>query len=197
MPLKEPPPLYGVWASMRQRCTNQSAKSWPSYGGRGISVCERWNNFANFVSDMGDRPDGYSLDRIDNDKGYSPDNCRWADKKTQQRNRTVRCNVVIDGVTYRAIILAEQAGVKTDTIVERARRGLPLEEVLSPTKLKPDYAALIPIVVARATATKRAKSECKSGHPFNEGNTYTTKQGWRRCRVCRNAKLAQERSAGV
>jgi hypothetical protein len=136
------------------------------------------------------------LDRIDNDKGYSPENCRWADRKTQQRNRNIRVDVIVDGVSYRAIELAERVGVKTDTIVERAQRGLSLEEVLSPTPLKPDYASYITAVVAKATATKMAKTVCSQGHPFNEKNTYTNKHGWRLCRVCRNAKLAQQRAAG-
>lgn len=84
------PELYGTWYQMRNRCTNEEHDSYDSYGGRGITVCERWlypeNGYDNFVADMGPRPQGYTLDRIDNDGNYEPSNCRWADAVTQQRN---------------------------------------------------------------------------------------------------------------
>ena len=78
-------PEYRTWISMHERCRN---KDRADYGGRGIAVCERWKSFENFLADMGRRPSKLlSLDRIDNDLGYSPDNCRWATKKEQQVNR--------------------------------------------------------------------------------------------------------------
>ena len=196
MPFKEPHELYTLWNSMKQRCTNPNARAWDKYGARGIDVCARWKVFADFVSDMGERPEGYTLDRIDNNKGYYPENCRWADRKTQQRNRNIRVDVIVDGVSYRAIELADQAGVKTDTIIDRAKRGLPLEQVLSPVPLRPDYASYMPAVAAKSAATRKSKTVCGNGHPINEANTYTTEQGWRRCRVCRNARLALQRGSG-
>jgi len=79
-------PTYISWRTMRQRCLNPANEHYPDYGGRGIKVCSHWNNFANFLHDMGERPEGLTLDRINVDGDYEPSNCRWADSTTQNNN---------------------------------------------------------------------------------------------------------------
>jgi hypothetical protein len=84
---------YETWRRILSRCQDQKNKDYPRYGGRGISVCDRWrNSFDAFLADMGEKPDGLSIDRIDNDQGYSLANCRWADAKTQAGNRRPPAN---------------------------------------------------------------------------------------------------------
>jgi hypothetical protein len=78
---------YRSWDAMRYRCRNKRCRDYPAYGGRGISICKRWDSFANFLADMGERPDGLTLDRIDNEGDYEPSNCHWATRAEQVHNR--------------------------------------------------------------------------------------------------------------
>jgi hypothetical protein len=81
-------PEYVTWSLMRKRCNNPNDARFKHYGGRGISVCERWNLFENFLADMGKRPTGYSIERIDNDGNYEPNNCKWIPLRDQVKNRS-------------------------------------------------------------------------------------------------------------
>lgn len=119
---------YYVWAAMVQRCTNRKSADWKDYGGRGISVCERWRKFEYFLADMGEKPRGMSIDRVDNDGPYSPENCRWATLRQQAANNRKVTLTDADVEWVRANPdktlreLAEALGVGTTTI-GRIRRG--------------------------------------------------------------------------
>jgi hypothetical protein len=93
-------PEYNTWSSMIQRCNNKRNNNYENYGGRGITVCEDWLIFKNFYKDMGERGLGLTLDRIDNDKGYYKENCRWASKSEQQSNRKIKSATGIKGVYF-------------------------------------------------------------------------------------------------
>ena len=116
-------PLYNLWVGIRARCNNQKHKSYKNYGGRGIKICERWNNFESFISDMGDRPSPeHSIDRINNNGDYCPENCKWSTQKEQGRN--MRKNVIINynGKDYCISALAEHLGLKVGTLRYRLQK---------------------------------------------------------------------------
>jgi hypothetical protein len=124
---------YAIWHGMLQRCRNPNTASWERYGGRGITVLKEWqNSFETFYRDMGDAPPGYSLERKQNDLGYSKENCVWATQQTQQRNR--RDNVVLSfgGKTQCLSAWAEELGVNYYTLHARYKRHphQAIEEIL-------------------------------------------------------------------
>lgn len=102
---------YSAWLGMRYRCEDSRLKCYKNYGGRGIKVCERWQSFPVFLSDMGCCPTGCSLDRVDNNGNYEPENCRWATRKQQNRNRRGNRLIEINGVSKPLVDWTEQQGL--------------------------------------------------------------------------------------
>ena len=122
---------YSVWESMLSRCSNENHTAYENYGGRGITVCPQWGTFLGFYADMGDPPEGMSLDRRDNDLGYSPENCRWATNIQQARNNRRSNFITAHGVTLTLAEWSERTGIKSHTINARIRKGWSAEEAVS------------------------------------------------------------------
>jgi hypothetical protein len=176
-------PIYNVWCGMKSRCYNKNRKSYPRYGGRGISVCKEWiHNFKTFAVDMGERPNGYTLERIDNNKGYSKDNCKWASRSEQQLNREITGKFLVDGVIVIPCVVARENGMKGETILKRIKKGLPLNEVLSKERtIKTEHL----IGGGKANGIRqKSKTHCPKGHEYTEDNLLKSKLGFRKCKTC-------------
>lgn len=113
---------YSTWASMVQRCTNPKSTTWSKYGGKGITVCKRWLSFDNFLSDMGERPAGMSIDRINPRGSYTRSNCRWADSKQQGANQTKTRFITFQGRTLHLTAWAGELGINPSTLHGRLKR---------------------------------------------------------------------------
>jgi hypothetical protein len=125
-------PEYKVWAGMISRCTNPNAHAFMEYGGRGIAVCDRWlHSFEAFLADMGQRPPRTTLDRIDNDRGYEPGNCRWATPEEQQSNRRNNRVLTLNGVTRSLAEWSRVTGIGEMALWCRLKRGWNEEMVLT------------------------------------------------------------------
>ena len=127
--------LYYVWHSMKQRCSNPNDKAYPNYGGRGIKVCTEWEHdylaFKKWAMGNGYKP-GLWIERVDNSKDYSPNNCRWETPKQQQRNKRTNVLVMIGGVEKCIAEWAELSGIPFATLERRIELGWPAEKLLSP-----------------------------------------------------------------
>lgn len=114
---------YASWGQMIQRCTNPKTFSYPKYGARGIAVCQRWMNFENFLADMGERPPGKTIDRINNNGNYEPGNCRWATRTEQARNTSRNNFVVVNDAKVLVTDLATRNGIRASTARARICLG--------------------------------------------------------------------------
>lgn len=128
-------PLYGIWNMMRARCENPKNGAYARYGGRGIKVCQRWQTFENFLADMGQRPSSeHSLDRIDNDGDYCPENCRWATRSEQGQNKRNNVLLTIKGVTKHYKQWADEYGLAYSTVIKRIAKGWNPEDCIKPSR---------------------------------------------------------------
>jgi hypothetical protein len=140
---------YRSWLSMRMRCLQKSSNAYHRYGGRGITICRRWDDFETFLADMGERPLGHTLERNDNDGNYEPGNCRWASSKEQGRNRSNVRLFTLNGRTLCLKDWADESGINYASLRWRVtRNGWPLEEALNWKKGK-----------MRAKRRERARNE--------------------------------------
>lgn len=130
-------PEYKAWCNMRNRCKNPNNPEYKNYGARNVGICPTWDDFRQFYADLGPRPSkDHSLDRIDNDAGYSKANCRWGTRKQQNRNKRSNVRVKINGVTKCKIEWMEQYGLHANLVRDRVKYGWPLEKALT-TPVRP------------------------------------------------------------
>lgn len=121
---------YSTWNNMLTRCNNPIHNRYHRYGGRGITVCERWVSFKMFYEDMGPKPEGMTLERIDNEKGYSKENCRWATTAEQSNNKSTCVYFTHNGKTQTKKMWCDELGIRYATVMGRQRIGWSLEKAL-------------------------------------------------------------------
>lgn len=140
---------YNSWAQMKSRCLNPQVKDFKDYGNRNITICDRWkDSFENFLEDMGERPKGLTLERIENSKGYSPDNCKWATRLEQSRNRRNSIRCTYKGKTLSISEWAEIIDVKYDTLHNWiTNRGLNIAQCIARKKLLKGKGTRIDLVI--------------------------------------------------
>ncbi len=123
---------YEVWCGMKSRCYCQNHASYKNYGGRGIRICKRWQNFGNFYTDMGPRQKGYCIERIANDKGYSPSNCKWASRTEQNKNKRNNRMLTFRGKTQSLSAWCRELGLWANSVTRRIDKlGFSIDESFS------------------------------------------------------------------
>lgn len=122
---------YEIWKAMRQRCLNKKNKAYKNYGGRGIKISKEWNSFETFLKDMGRKPDKKSLDRINNESNYSKENCRWATRKLQSRNKRNNRILELNGEKKILQDWANEFKISSLLVFKRLKRGWSLQKALT------------------------------------------------------------------
>lgn len=122
---------YRIWIGVKSRCLNKKSTNYFRYGARGITVCKRWLKFENFLLDMGERPDGMTLERINNNIGYSPSNCRWATRLEQSLNTRRNIYIEYKGVKKTIKEWSKELKVSEICIRNRHKKGWPIEKILN------------------------------------------------------------------
>ncbi len=124
-------PTYETWLAMRDRCNNPNNKAYINYGERGITVCERWNDYPNFLADMGEKPKGLTIDRRDNNLGYSPENCHWGTDEEQRNNKRTNRMLTLNGKTQSMRLWCNELHLNYSTVRARLNRGWSAEQALA------------------------------------------------------------------
>lgn len=133
-------PIYNLYRAMRDRCENPKNVAYENYGGRGIKVCEKWTSFEGFYEDMGLPSKGMTLDRIDNELGYSKENCRWASRTVQSRNRRGLKRFELNGKSQLICEWSEEVGIPLQTIWARIAKGWTVEKsITTPVRKSPRW----------------------------------------------------------
>jgi hypothetical protein len=164
-------PTYQSWKNMRQRCLNEKHRDFKYYGARGITICDRWvNDYDTFVEDLGLRQKSMTLERINNQKGYEPDNCRWATRKEQSRNKRNNNNITLRGQTKTIAEWAEIAGIKPRNLWLRLRREGPSENILRPIKEK----------ISRHGTRAKYRQRCRCDDCIEANRAYKRNAYWKK-----------------
>jgi hypothetical protein len=182
---------HSIWMGMRQRCRNPNNPHFDKYGGRGIVVCERWQSFENFFADMGDPGPKLTLERIDNDGNYEPDNCKWASRRVQMNNRRVCRYFTANGETRTLSEWSRISGIHRNTLDQRIAAGETIEQALDPAR-RTDLEQ-IRAAARKSSIARKARTHCKHGHEWTPENTGWQKTG-RMCRACHREKVARQRA---
>ncbi len=130
---------YIAWGGIKRRCLNKKEKGYKNYGGRGITFCKKWDSFEGFYADMGDAPPGMSIERIDNNKGYSKENCRWATRIEQANNKRSNRFLDFNGNKMTLAQWSKKTGLKESCIYGRLKRGWSIEKTLTTAPLVQEH----------------------------------------------------------
>lgn len=173
------PPLYGRWRKMKARCYDPKQYGYHRYGGRGIGICQEWDQdysaFEAWAFSSGYRPE-LQIDRIDNDKGYSPDNCRWVPSKVNANNKSDTIRITVRGESLTLSDAMGRYNLTRRALVHRLKLGLSGEALIAPI------------------APWRSGDTCKNGHARNDANVAYRKDGEIRCRPCELARDHKRRA---